>query len=54
MYARLEEADALIESLLRDKEPNLRRSGVYTIAMAYCGSGNSAIVKKLRDISVSD
>merc|ERR1711971_550379 len=40
MYGRLEEADPLIESLTRDKDAILRRSGMYTIAMAYCGTGN--------------
>ena len=39
MYGRLEEADPLIESLCNDKDAILRRSGMYTIAMAYCGTG---------------
>ena len=38
MYGRLEEADPLIESLCNDKDAILRRSGMYTIAMAYCGT----------------
>ena len=38
MYGRLEEADALIESLSKDKDPILRRSGMYTIALAYAGN----------------
>merc|ERR1712013_798009 len=38
MYGRLEEADPLIESLTRDKDAILRRSGMYTIACA--GTGN--------------
>ena len=33
MYGRLEEADPLIESLTRDKDAILRRSGMYTIAV---------------------
>ena len=37
MYGRLEQADALIESLSKDKDPILRRSGMYTIALAYAG-----------------
>merc|ERR1712223_2374247 len=41
MYGRLEEADPLIESLTRDKDAILRRSGMYTIAMAYCGTGSN-------------
>ncbi|KAL3847589.1 hypothetical protein ACJMK2_018492 [Sinanodonta woodiana] len=54
MYGRLEEADALIESLSRDKDPILRWSGMYTIAMAYCGSGNNQAIRRLLHIAVSD
>ena len=51
MYGRLLEADPLIESLTRDKNAILRRSGMYTIAMAYCGTGdNSAITKLLHAV----
>ncbi|XP_046557496.1 LOW QUALITY PROTEIN: 26S proteasome non-ATPase regulatory subunit 1-like [Haliotis rubra] len=54
MYGRLEEADALIESLTRDKDPILRWSGMNTIAMAYCGSGNNQAIRKLLHVAVSD
>ncbi|XP_022237955.1 26S proteasome non-ATPase regulatory subunit 1 [Limulus polyphemus] len=54
MYGRLEEADTLIESLCRDKDPLLRRSGVYTIAIAYCGTGNNAAIRRLLHVAVSD
>lgn len=54
MYGRLEEADALIDSLLRDKDSLLRRSGMHTIAMAYCGTGNNGAVRKLLHVAVSD
>ncbi|XP_074657663.1 26S proteasome non-ATPase regulatory subunit 1-like [Tubulanus polymorphus] len=54
MYGRLEEADTLIESLMRDKDPILRRSGMYTIAMSYCGSGNNEAIRKLLHVAVSD
>lgn len=53
MYGRLEEADALIESLTRDKDPILRWSGMNTIAMAYCGSGNNQAIRKLLHVAVS-
>ncbi|CAF1532294.1 unnamed protein product, partial [Rotaria sordida] len=53
-YGRLEEADALIEQLQRDKDPILRRSAMYTVAMAYCGTGNNAAVRKLLHVAVSD
>ena len=39
MYGRLEEADPLIESLTRDKDAFLRRSGMYTIAAVSCSNG---------------
>ncbi|CAB1324704.1 unnamed protein product, partial [Coregonus sp. 'balchen'] len=47
MYGRMEEADTLIESLCRDKDPILRRSGMYTVGMAYCGSGNNKAIRRL-------
>ncbi|ESO95352.1 hypothetical protein LOTGIDRAFT_206376 [Lottia gigantea] len=54
MFGRLEEADALIDTLSRDKDPILRWSGMYTIAMAYCGSGNNQAIRRLLHIAVSD
>ena len=54
MYGRLEEADPLIESLCRDKDPILRWSGMYTVAMAYCGTGNNRAIRKLLHVAVSD
>ena len=53
MYGRMEEADALVESLCRDKDPILRWSGMYTIGMAYCGSGNNQAIRKLLHVAVS-
>lgn len=54
MYGRLEEADALIESLSRDKDPILRWSGMYTVGLAYCGTANNQAIRKLLHIAVSD
>uniref|UniRef100_A0A2M4A5L8 26S proteasome non-ATPase regulatory subunit 1 n=1 Tax=Anopheles triannulatus TaxID=58253 RepID=A0A2M4A5L8_9DIPT len=54
MYARLEEADALVASLSNDKDPVLRRSGMYTLAMAYCGTGHNQAIRKLLHVAVSD
>ncbi len=54
MYGRLEEADTLIESLSRDKDPILRRSGMHTIALAYCGTGNNQAIRRLLHFAVSD
>ncbi|CAG2062595.1 unnamed protein product, partial [Timema podura] len=54
MYGRLEEADPLIDNLCQDKDPILRRSGMYTIGMAYCGTGNNQAIRKLLHVAVSD
>lgn len=54
MYGRLEEADPLITSLSADKDPILRRSGMYTLAMAYCGTSNNQAIRKLLHVAVSD
>lgn len=54
MYGQLEEADTMIEDLCRDKDPLLRRSGMFTIAMAYCGSGNNRAIRRLLHVAVSD
>jgi len=53
MYARMEEADTLIENLMRDKDPILRRCAMYTIAMAYVGSGSNKANRKLLHVAVS-
>ena len=53
MFNRLEESDALVTSLSDDKDPVLRRSGMYTIAMAYCGTGNNQAIRKLLHVAVS-
>lgn len=54
MYGRLEEADPLIDSLCQDKDPILRRSGMYTITMAYCGTGSNTAIRRLLHVAVSD
>ncbi|KAH3809770.1 hypothetical protein DPMN_138149, partial [Dreissena polymorpha] len=51
MYGRMEEADALVDSLCRDKDPILRWSGMYTIGMAYCGSGNNQAIRRLLHVA---
>nr|CAH8833646.1 unnamed protein product [Trichobilharzia regenti] len=54
MYGRVEEADELIDNLIADNDPILRWSGMATIAMAYCGTGNNQAVKRLLHAAVSD
>ncbi|KYN30046.1 26S proteasome non-ATPase regulatory subunit 1, partial [Trachymyrmex cornetzi] len=53
MYGRLEEADPLVTSLCADKDPILRRSGMYTLAMAYCGTGNNQAIRKLLHVATT-
>ena len=38
---------------LYPQDPLLRRGGVFTIAMAYCGSGGNKAIKRLLHIAVS-
>ncbi|KAI9023487.1 armadillo-type protein, partial [Phycomyces nitens] len=54
MYGREEQADPLIKQLLDDKDPVLRYGGIYTIAMAYSGTGNNKAIRRLLHVAVSD
>ncbi|KZS16975.1 26S proteasome non-ATPase regulatory subunit 1 [Daphnia magna] len=54
MYGRLEEADDLVDTLAKDKDPILRRAAMHTLALAYCGTGNNQAVRKLLHVAVSD
>jgi len=54
MYGRLEEADKIIDTLCQDKDAIMRRSGMYTIAMAYCGTGSNKAIRRLLHVAVSD
>ncbi|KAK4048833.1 proteasome regulatory particle base subunit [Microbotryomycetes sp. JL221] len=54
MFGKEEEADGLIETLLGDADAILRYGGIYTIAMAYAGTGNNKAIRKLLHVAVSD
>ncbi|KAI8097880.1 armadillo-type protein [Gilbertella persicaria] len=54
MYGKEEKADTLIQELLEDKDPVLRYGGIYTIAMAYSGTGNNKAIRRLLHVAVSD
>ncbi|KAI7905634.1 armadillo-type protein [Cokeromyces recurvatus] len=54
MYGKEEQADSLIQKLLEDKDPVLRYGGIYTIAMAYSGTGNNKAIRRLLHVAVSD
>ena len=42
------------EQYLHCQDPILRWSGMYTLAMAYCGTANNAAIRKLLHVAVSD
>ena len=55
MNYRLEsDADGIVEQLTRDRDPILRYGGMYTIALAYCGTGSNKATRKLLNVAVSD
>ncbi|KAG0170052.1 proteasome regulatory particle base subunit [Apophysomyces sp. BC1021] len=54
MYGKEEQADGLIKQLLDDKDPVLRYGGIYTIAMAYSGTGSNKAIRRLLHVAVSD
>ncbi|KAF9951015.1 proteasome regulatory particle base subunit, partial [Modicella reniformis] len=54
MYGKEDAADTLIEKLAGDKDPIMRYGCMYTIAMAYCGTGNNKAIRRLLHVAVSD
>ncbi len=54
VYGTQENADPLIDQLIRDKDPILRYGAMYCIGLAYAGTGNNNAFRKLLKISVSD
>lgn len=53
-YGKEEKAEAMIDTLLADKDAILRYGGVYTIALAYAGTANNKAIRRLLHIAVSD
>jgi 26S proteasome regulatory subunit N2 len=53
-YGREEEAETMIESMTRDQDPIIRYGGMFTIGLAYRGSGNNGAIQKLLHFAVSD
>ena len=54
MYEKEEIADALIDQLSSSKDSILRYGAMFTIGLAYAGSGNNSAIKKLLHFAVSD
>ena len=53
-YNRREQADTYIERLVKDKDPILRAAGCHSVALAYAGTNNNAVIRKLLHITVTD
>jgi len=54
MYGRLEEGETHYETLYAEKDAILRRSAVYTLALAYAGTGSNNAIRKLLAVAASD
>lgn len=54
MYARQDQADALIGRLEAEQDPILRYGAVWTVALAYCGTSSNVAISKLLHFAVSD
>lgn len=54
MYGKEDNADGLIEQMVRSKDSIMRYGAMYTIGCAYAGSSNTGAIKKLLHYAVSD
>lgn len=53
-YGRESAADGIIDILMADKDAILRYGGIYTVALAYAGTGNNRAISRLLHVAVSD
>ncbi|WPK24554.1 hypothetical protein PUMCH_001832 [Australozyma saopauloensis] len=53
-FGREDEAMGIIDKLLDQEHPILRYGGVFTLSLAYAGTGNNEAIKKLLHFAVSD
>ncbi|RKP32832.1 26S proteasome regulatory complex, non-ATPase subcomplex, Rpn2/Psmd1 subunit [Metschnikowia bicuspidata] len=53
-FGREDEAMPIIDKLLDQEHPILRYGGVFTLSLAYAGTGNNDAIKKLLHFAVSD
>ncbi|RXK39366.1 26S proteasome regulatory subunit N2 [Tremella mesenterica] len=54
MYGQREKADDVIARLMNGQDAILRYGAMFTIALAYAGTGNNAAVRRLLHVAVSD
>eukprot|EP00563_Minutocellus_polymorphus_P015879 CAMPEP_0181049346 /NCGR_PEP_ID=MMETSP1070-20121207/15927_1 /TAXON_ID=265543 /ORGANISM="Minutocellus polymorphus, Strain NH13" /LENGTH=1154 /DNA_ID=CAMNT_0023128205 /DNA_START=55 /DNA_END=3519 /DNA_ORIENTATION=- len=53
-YGQEENADVAIEEMRSDRDPILRYGAMYSLAMAYCGTGSNKAIRILLHTAVSD
>ncbi|WFD38391.1 proteasome regulatory particle base subunit [Malassezia japonica] len=53
-YGRESQADGTIDVLIAHKDATMRYGGVYTIALAYAGTGDNKSISRLLHLAVSD
>ncbi|WWD20908.1 hypothetical protein CI109_105386 [Kwoniella shandongensis] len=53
-YGQTDRANGVIQMLTEEKDAILRYGGMFTIALAFAGTGNNRAVKKLLHVAVSD
>lgn len=54
MFGQLENASALIDELAADKDALLRVAACHTISLAYAGTGDNGVLRRLLHTAVSD
>jgi 26S proteasome regulatory subunit N2 len=54
MYAKEDNADVLIEQMVRSKDSIMRYGAMFAIGCAYAGTSNNNAIKKLLHFAVSD
>ncbi|ORY27990.1 endopeptidase [Naematelia encephala] len=54
MYEQREGADQVIKTLCEEKDSIMRYGGMFTIALAYAGTGSNKAVRRLLHVAVSD
>lgn len=53
-YGQEENADAIIEEMRSDRDPVMRYGAMYTLSLAYCGTGSNKAIRILLHTAVSD
>lgn len=53
-YGQEENADVTIDTLIRDRDPIVRYGAMFTIALAYCGTGDNKYIRQCLHVAVSD